>query len=147
MIVPTLGYPLCFAVPKLRAGGRETERKMAFIMTGLGYALLLVPTLLCGFSKQLKIVCITYVLSVIILMFFNKVIKLKASGHACGVFGPLLIFVYVGGAPMLVPCLAVLALMAWSSLRLGRHTPKELVLGGCCSAAALVITATVFKFI
>ena len=147
VIVPTLGYPVCFAVPKLRALGREGERKMAFVMTGLGYALLVIPTVFCGFSEKLKIVCVTYVLSVIMLIFFNKCLKVKASGHACGVFGPLLVFVYVGGVMMLAPCTVLLALTVWSSVKLGRHTPTELFLGGACSAISLAVSMILFYFI
>lgn len=147
VIMPALAYPICFIVPSLKARGREAERSMAFVTTGIGYAVLVVPALALGFSEKLKIVCFTYVLSVIMLILFNKVLKLKASGHACGVFGPLLMFMYVGGVMMILPCAILLALTVWSSLRLKRHTVSELLFGGACSGFALAVLATIFYFI
>ncbi|MBQ4136941.1 MAG: hypothetical protein IJD67_02420 [Clostridia bacterium] len=147
VIMPALAYPICFIVPSLRARGREAERSMAFVTTGIGYAALVIPALVCGFSEKLKIVCFTYVMSVIMLIIFNKVLKLKASGHACGVFGPLLVFVYAGGAIMALPCAVLLALTVWSSLRLKRHTLSELLLGGACSAVSLVAVVLVYSII
>ena len=147
VILPILSYPICFAVPKLRAGGRKAERTMAFIMTGVGYTLLMIPTFLCGFSEKLTVICVTYFLSALFLILFNKGLKLKASGHACGVFGPILIFLYVGGSVLLIPCLAVLGVTVWSSLKLGRHTPRELFLGGLCSAVALITSIVLIYLI
>ena len=36
-VFPVLAYPFCYFLPKLRKKGRETQRKIAFIFTGIGY--------------------------------------------------------------------------------------------------------------
>lgn len=147
VVVPLLAYPVCYAVPKLRALGRDAERKMAFVTTATGYLLLVIPAVLGGFSRDLKIVSFTYVLSVIMLILFNHILKIKASGHACGVFGPMLMFVYAGGLVMVLPCALLLLAMSWSSLKLRRHTPRELVLGALCSTVSLAIVLALFNLV
>lgn len=140
VIIPLLAYPISFFVPALRAGCRRTQRISAFVSTGIGYTILFVLTLLCDFSEKLTFVCVTYFFSVVLLILFNKALGLRASGHACGVIGPLFVLVYAGGAIMLLPCLCVLAVTAWSSVKLGRHTAKELLLGALCSVAAILFS-------
>lgn len=147
IIVPLLAYPISYFVPKLRAGGRKSERNMAFIMTGTGYALLLPVVIFGNFTDNLSVICLTYVFSVILLILFNSTPALKASGHACGVFGPMLVFIYAGGAYMLAPCILLSALVIWSSLKLERHTVRELVLGGICPMIALIISFVIINLI
>lgn len=138
VIIPLLAYPISFFVPALRAGGRRTQRISAFVSTGIGYTILFVLTLICDFSEKLTFVCVTYFFSLLLLILFNKGLGLRASGHACGVIGPLFVFVYAGGPIMLLPCLCVIAVTVWSSIDLGRHTAKELLLGALCSVVAIL---------
>ncbi len=147
IVVPLLAYPISFFVPKFRAGGRKIERSMAFITTGIGYAFLIPVILFGGITEKLSVICLTYVFSVILLIVFNKGLKFKASGHACGVFGPMLVFVYAGGTYMILPCALLSALVIWSSLKLERHTLSELVLGAVCPALALAISFVIFSLV
>ncbi len=58
----------------------------------------------------------------------------KISIHAVGVSGGVSVLVLAGGAP-LWPSLLALPLVAWARLRVGAHTPAQvmagLLLGGC----------------
>lgn len=146
-ICPLVAYPVCFLVPSLRRGGREKERSLAFVTTTIGYIFLLPIIFFAGITDKLSIICLTYVLSVVFLLIFNKLIKLRASGHACGVFGPLLVFIYAGGAYMVIPVIILSAMTIWSSLMLGRHSVRELVLGAACSTAAFIVSFLIFTLI
>lgn len=146
-ILPLLSYPVCYFVPPLRKGGRRVERKAAFVATGAGYVFLLVFMFVFGFSEKLSVICLTYFFSVLFLIIFNKFLKFKASGHACGVVGPIMVFLYAGGTVMLIPSILILAATVWSSLKLGRHTASELCLGGVCAAAALLAALAVTMII
>ena len=136
VVCPIIAYPICFIVPALRRGGREKERSMAFITTTIGYFFLLPTILFAG---------ITTSLSVIFLLIFNK-LGLRASGHACGVFGPLLVFIYAGGSYMIAPVIILSAMTIWSSLILGRHSLKELLFGALCSTVAFIVSFLIFPY-
>ena len=84
-------------------------------------------------------VFLTYFLSIVILTLLNKVIKVRASGHACGIAGPLTLAVYFLGAHSVVWCAVIFAAVIWSSLVLKRHTFGELVWGGLTAVAAFFI--------
>ena len=45
------------------------------------------------FNTIVKIIYLEYLFCGITMLVFNKLFKLKASGHACGVIGPMLIIV------------------------------------------------------
>ena len=69
--------------------------------------------------------------------------KLRASGHACGVSGPLTVLIYLHGLRWLAPGLAVLAAMFWSSITLGRHTLRQLLLGAAAPDVIFLAFAAV----
>ena len=99
--IPMLAYPLKYLFPSIKSQGRRGERKLAFIMSVIGYVL---GTVLCFVLKSPTIVLkifLAYFFSGVVLSFINKVIKLKASGHACGVSGPNFAFIFYGlGSPL-----------------------------------------------
>lgn len=135
-MVPVLAYPLQRILPGWKEGGREGQRNLAFVLNLAGYMSALILGYLSGAGKNLKLIEITYFLSVVILTAFNKFIHIRASGHACGVTGPLLLLLYFTGWTALIPCLAIGAAMVWASLELKRHTRQELAYGaGTCLIA------------
>lgn len=106
-MVPVLAYPLQRILPGWKEGGREGQRNLAFVLNLAGYMSALILGYLSGAGKNLKLIDITYFLSVVILTAFNKFIHIRASGHACGVTGPLLLLLYFTGWAVLIPCLAM----------------------------------------
>lgn len=72
------------------------------------------------------------------MIIFNKVLHLKASGHACGIVAPVVLFIYfrmfvpaaIGGV-LVIPVLI-------SSLKTKRHTMPQL-LGGCLISVACLL--------
>ena len=145
-VLPLLAYPVQLLIPRLRAGGRAVQRKMAFVAAVLGYTLGLVSAAVLHASRGFWTVYIAYFSSGAVLAFINKVLKVKASGHACGVAGPVLLCVwYLGGFYVLLAL--VIPLVFWARRRQGRHTLKELILGAStstvCTAVTLLVSALV----
>lgn len=129
VIFPMLAYPLQYAVPKWKKQGRKFQRKLAFITSIIGYVggTIYVFAAKCG--KELKFIMLGYLFSAVILTIFNKLIHIRASGHACGITGPLLFLSYFEGRMWFVICLFVMILSFWASLRLKRHQSWDLFYG------------------
>jgi len=70
----------------------------------------------------------SYFLSGLVLFFVNGAFRFRASGHSCGVAGPLTLLVHFVGQKALV-MVAILVAVFWSRLALGRHTLSELLAG------------------
>ncbi len=111
---------------------------MALIMTFFGYLSGLVAALLTRAPKAVFFIYLVYFVSGLLILFSSKVLRFKASGHACGIAGPVALLVYVFGAPGLIGLIALVAVFS-SSLRLKRHSLGELVAGSFISAATLVV--------
>lgn len=138
-ILPILGYPLQKYIPYFKMKGREGQRSLAMIFSVAGYLLGTVIVFITKSSSELCIIYLEYLLSGITMIVFNKGFHLRASGHACGIVAPALLFLYfnmfiaaVIGGLFVIPVLI-------SSLKTKRHTMPQL-LGGCMiSAVSLVI--------
>ncbi len=137
-LIPALAYPLQPIIPGFRGKGRDGQRALAFVTSAVGYIIGFLYALISRASDEFKFIVTSYLLSVVLLLIFNKIFHLKASGHACGVLGPLLFMVYFMGPVWAIPCAVIAAAVVWSSIALTRHTPRELFLGGACALAAFV---------
>ena len=142
-LIPASAYPLSGVIPSVRERGREGQRRLAFVTSITGYILGVIYAYAAGISLEYKTLFVTYLVSVVILTFFNKILKIRASGHACGTFGPMLPAVYFLGWQWLFPCAAICAGVIWSSLYLTRHTKNELCYGALCSVSAFVICSII----
>lgn len=144
IVLPLLAYPLQPLIPRLRAAGRQGQRTFAFVTAFIGYAAAVIYGIVSRVSSGLMVIYAAYFASYLLLLLMNYV-GLKASGHACGLVGPMILAVYtLGNFWYVLPCAALGALVVWSSLTLGRHTPRELILGAAASVAgfgAAVLTA------
>lgn len=141
--LPLAAYPLSYAASEIRSKGREGQRRLAFALSLTGYVFSLIYGISFQVSGSLLLIYLGYCISVIALIVLNKVVKVRASGHACSVFGPLVLLVYFIGPEGIVPCAAVLLAVIWSSLYLGRHTAKELALGAASSSMAMAISIAI----
>ena len=122
------------------------QRGLAFVFSLIGY----LGTFLYGFFRavpeRLQLVLDSYLLSVILLFLVNFVFRIKASGHACSVTGPLALLVYFTGLIYLIPCLAAEALIFFASLRTGRHTLKQLIQGMAVALVSFGVAVTLHHF-
>lgn len=128
-LFPVLVYPIWAAVPRLKEKGREGQRNLAFIGTLIGYIVAFLYGELSGAVPELKLIFRTYFIAVLLLTFANKVLKKRASGHACSVVSPALFLCCFVGLYTLPVCIFIIAVSFWGSLTLKRHKPMEL-LGG-----------------
>ncbi len=129
-VVPLLAYPLSVCVPALKRGGRETQRNLAFLLSELGYAAGWFWAELSGAPPLIRYVHTAYLLSVLILLVFNRLLRWRSSGHSCGITGPVA-SLFCFAAPLWGALGALLLYPAalWASLRTGRHTLEEFLLG------------------
>ena len=84
-----------------------------------------------------------YLISLMLLVLFNKVIKIRASGHACSVTSPLFFATYYFGLGALLPAAVLYATIFWASIVTKRHTVKEFLLG----SAVCIVSATMAIFV
>ena len=140
-IVPVLAYPFQLLLSSsLEDRGRIMQRKLAFIFSLIGYATALLWAILVHTSKELLMICATYFISVVILTFFNKVLKKRASGHACSITGPLVFLIYLVDWKLIFPCIIIAMLIFWSSLYLQRHTKTDLFYGVLSNLLAFALS-------
>ncbi len=138
-LFPILAYPLQKYIPKFKDKGRDGQRTLAMIFSFVGYMVGTIVAFACSAPIELKIIYLEYLLCGISILIFNKLFKLKASGHACGIVGPVLLLIYfrqyiaaIIGALLIMPVYI-------SSIRSKRHTPKQLVGGSLIPLAVLCI--------
>lgn len=128
VVLPILAYPLQPYIPHFKDKGREGQRSLAMWMSSLGYILGLVSAVFLPVSNYLLVIYLTYLFSGISLLLLNKVFKIRASGHACGVAGPIFSLLYFLG-PWVLFGLILLAAVFWASLNMDRHDKSELLIG------------------
>ncbi len=140
-IIPALAYPVAAIVPTLRAGGRPMQRKVAFVVSIIGYIGGFVYGVITHISKPVLTILSAYLISLLLLVLFNKVIKIRASGHACSVTSPIFFATYYLGFAALAPAAALYAVIFWASLVTKRHTVREFLLGTvvCVVSATLAV--------
>lgn len=139
-LLPLMGYPLSYLLPKYKSRGREGQRNLALILSLGCYSGALLYGLLTKVSRNLFLIFSLYFLSVSVLILFNKVIGIRASGHACSLTGPMLLFIYFFGSISILPCVLLFGAILWASLTLKRHTLKELGFGALSAAIAFVLS-------
>lgn len=142
-LVPALAYVLSGIIPAVRSKGREGQRKLAFVTNLVGYGIALLWAVLTNVSKELLLICLTYFLSVVFLSICNKGFHFRASGHASGFTGPLVLMIYFLGWKVIAPVLIIAALIVWASLYLKRHTIKELAGGILVNILAFIISVMI----
>ena len=143
-VLPVLSYPLQKIIPPLKRRGREGQRNLAIIMANLGYIAGIAFALAADTPRELLILYTTYFLSGLLIVLFNKVLKVRASGHACGIAGPVALLTFFAG-PWALTGTAVLAAAWWASISMKRHSHREFAVGAVLPVAALFLSAFIVK--
>lgn len=138
-ILPLMAYPIQPIVPYFKDRGRDGQRWLAICMSIFGYIGGIIFAFALNMPDKMQALFLTYFISGVLIFVFNKVFKIKASGHACGVAGPIAFLVYIYG-PVALLGLPLLALVFWSSLGMGRHKTGELVVGSVIPIAAMLVS-------
>lgn len=142
VIFPVLAYPMQPLIPAYRDKGREGQRSLAMVMAGIGYCFGIVYAFIAKVPFELMVIYLTYLISGLLVIIFNKVLRIRASGHACGVAGPLFAMFYLLG-PASAAGFALLAAIYWASLHMKRHSISELLLGTAIPLAALLVSINI----
>ena len=93
------------------------------------------------------LIYLDYLLSGILITIFNKCFHLKASGHSCGIVGPVAMLIYFG---LYIPAAigALLTILVFiSSIKMKRHTFLQLLGGSAITISALLILLIPFEII
>lgn len=138
-VVPTLAYVLAPVLPYFKDKGRQGSRSLAFYTSAVGYIGGTIYAFATNATQDLKFIFCGYLIALVFLLVLNKLFGLHASGHACGILGPLLYTVYFLGALWLIPCILAAIAVVWSSIYRKSHSPKELALGALCALAGFCI--------
>lgn len=142
-VLPLLSYGIWFIVPALRAKGRKSQRTAAVICSCTGYLLSSVYCLINGPDAIGTVAVLTYLFSGLMTAFLSYVCKLKSSGHACGLSGPVMMAA-VRVHPLFLTGYLLLIPVIWSSLKLKRHTWTELLCGAAIPVSIQFILVLIF---
>lgn len=140
-ILPILAYPLQPYIPEFKDKGREGQRNLAIIMAVIGYLCSIASAWIFHTAKAVWVIYLTYFISGIGILVFNKFLKIRASGHACGVTGPLAIVTYFFGLRALIGAI-ILIPVYWACIKMKRHTMPQLVWGTIIPIIALLLSVT-----
>ncbi len=143
-LVPMLAYPLSVMIPSIRRKGRDGQRSLAMYLSGIGYLAVFIYGFAAGVGDNVMVVYTGYFLSVVILMVLNKLCKVRASGHACSVSGPLVYTAYFLGIWGIIVGTALWGLIFWASLVMKRHTVKEYFLGTLTCLVSFAVAVIFF---
>lgn len=143
-VVPVLAYPLQSIVPAFRPGGQKMKRKLAFILSIMGYIAAFIVSIIRGAVPNLAYIDAVYLCSVVVLTLINLLTPWHASGHACSIVGPVaLLACFFGWRAILLGALLI-ALSFWSSVYLKRHTVREYLLGAVSPLISALLMYLIF---
>lgn len=135
-VFPLLSYPISIIIKK---SDRSNQRKLAIIFSVIGY---ICGSLFCFLTISTdteKIIYLTYLFSGILTAVLSFAFHIKASGHACGVSGPIAALCYFIN-PLYSVALTMLIPVYTSSLILKRHTLSQLLIGTAIPVICLFIS-------
>lgn len=144
-VLPVLAYPMQKHFSSFKDKGREGQRSLAMLFSFAGYCLGVIVAFATSAPIELKIIYLEYLLCGLGMLVFNKVFKLKASGHACGIIGPVALLIYFR---LYIPALVGIALsipVYLSSVKTKRHTVPQLVGGSLIPAVVLCLIVLASK--
>ncbi len=142
-IMPFLAYPIQRFFKIFKGDMRKGERTLAIIFSIVGYFIGFILAYVLKAPSLEKALYFTYVISGTSIALFSFFFKINASGHACGVAGPLTAMVYILGwwyAFLLI----LLVIVFWSSIYLKRHTFFQLILGSAFSILTFLLSVIIY---
>lgn len=143
-IIPILSYPLQHFLHIIKGEDeRNNERKLAFIFSIGGYVIGLLISIFFNISSIQKLLYLTYFFSGLILAVFNYLLRVRASGHMCGISGPIALSIYLFGWKYTAIFALILFLVGWSSVKLKRHKYTELFFGFLVPILAMLISLAI----
>jgi len=145
-VLPVSAYPLQPLVPGFKDKGRKGQRDLAIIAAVLGYIGGILHCVFFGAPEVLLVVYLCYLMSGVMIALFSKFTPIKASGHACGIAGPIAAATYYLG-PWALLGTVLFAVVLVSSLRMKRHTLPEFLIGGAISVIGMFLSIRIAALI
>jgi len=121
------------------------QRVASFVLMMISYP---IGWLVCSLTDAPRIftaIAATYTFVTIGLIFFNLLLRYKASGHAAGVGGPVASMIFIYGV-VATPLLALLPLVTWARLAAKGHNFWQTVVGAVLSGIISVSVLWGFGF-
>ncbi len=143
-VLPLLAYPFQPIIPYFKSKGREGQRTLAMIFALCGYVLGCITNLFLHAPVMLWFIYLIYLLSGVLIVLFNKVFKLRASAHACGVAGPTALLMYFGLPLAIIPGVILYFSALWASIKTKRHTWQQFIGGAVVPLIMLAVLHVVF---
>jgi len=139
-ILPVLAYPVQKMFHLLSIEDeREAARTLAILFSIGSYTIGLILSFFLQLSYLQDLIYYTYFFSGVLMVLFNFVFHLKASGHMCGVTGPVAVLVYILGIHYLY-LLGIVLIVSWASITLNRHQYKDLIIGTMIPIIAMILS-------
>ena len=147
VVFPVLAYPFEQKVNIVKRVNntltpRAADRKMAIIFSVISYSVALLVVFLNHESTIVKQLVLTYFISGVLIAISSFAFKFEASGHMCGMVGPM-VFLAVKVSYWFLLILIPLAFVVWSSLKLKRHTVLQLIFGSLMPVVGFIISLIV----
>lgn len=143
-LIPLAAYPISLIWK--RAARRDRQRRLAIILSVAGYISGFAFAMLTDATVTELMLYGTYLISGIIIAASTFLFRIKCSGHACGIAGPI-VFLSVTTSYWFMFGFLLLIPVFWSSLKMHRHTVSQLISGAVVPALAFFISQAIFKFI
>ena len=143
-ILPLAAYPLSVMIRTLRNKKRKAQRTLAVCLSVAGYIIATVYTFIERGSVQQKVILITYLVSGILIFAFSGALKIRISGHTCGMSGPVFALC-VYRSPWCAFLMLLQLPVIRSSLLLKRHTLPELLAGCAVPVAVQMILMQIIR--
>ena len=143
--------PLCslfFYIPVHDEDRKATvhrQRVASFVLMMISYPIGWLVCSLMGAPRIFTAIAATYTFVTIGLIFFNLLLRYKASGHAAGVSGPVASMIFIYGV-VATPLLALLPLVTWARLAAKGHNFWQTVVGAVLSGIISVSVLWGFGF-
>ena len=146
-ILPLLAYPLQPIIPHFKDKGREGQRNLAMIFAVSGYVLGCLTNLFLSASPALWFIYLSYLFSGALIVLTNKLLKLRASAHACGIVGPTALLMYFGVLFAFIPGIILYLGALWASVRMKRHTWQQFIGGAIIPIAVIALLNPIFALL
>ncbi len=141
VILPILPYPISLIKPKEKR--RDFQRSWAIVFSVAGYISGTLFAFITNAPVTEKIFFSAYLLSGIAIAVASFVIKKKASGHTCGISGPITLltcFLDIKSAFLYFLLIPV----CYASVKLKRHTLPQLISGALIPIASIALSFLIF---
>ena len=136
-ILPICAYPLQPFIPYFKNKGREGQRNLAMVFAVGGYVAGCITNLFLNDPVYLWLIYLDYLISGALVVIINKVFRLRASAHACGITGPGALLCYMGIPMALIPTAILYIAALWASIEMKRHTLWQFLGGAVIPLAVL----------